>query len=134
MVNANGVAYTGNVNVYASYINPASSDIGKIVPGSFMADDKNNKRVVLSSFGMLAVTLESSAGEKLQIAANNTATLTIPIPTSISSSAPATISLWYVDEQTGIWKEQGLPKKMEIIIWELLNIFPTGIVILPYRE
>ncbi len=108
---ANGVAYTGNVNVYVSYINPASNDIGKKVPGSFMGDDKNNNRVVLSSYGMLAVNLESSAGEKLQVAANTTAALTIPIPTSISSSAPASISLWYVDEQTGIWKEQGMAQK-----------------------
>lgn len=108
---ANGAAYTGNINVYASYIDPASNDIGKKVPGSFMGDDKNDKRVVLSSFGMLAVNLESSAGEKLQIAANSTAMLTIPIPTSISSSAPASISLWYVDEQTGVWKEQGTAQK-----------------------
>ena len=97
--------------MYASYIDPASNDIGKKVPGSFMGNDKNDKRVVLSSFGMLAVNLESSAGEKLQIAANSTAALTIPIPTSISSSAPASINLWYIDEQTGVWKEQGTAQK-----------------------
>jgi hypothetical protein len=108
---ANGTAYAGSVSVYASYIDPASNDIGKKVPGSFMGDDKNNKRVVLSSYGMLAVNLESSAGEKLQIAANSSAALTIPIPTSISSSAPASISLWYIDEQTGVWKEQGTAQK-----------------------
>jgi hypothetical protein len=56
---------------------------------------------------MLAVQLESSAGEKLQIATGSTAKLTSPIPTSLRGSAPATISLWYVDEQTGIWKEEG---------------------------
>lgn len=111
VINTTGNAYTGSIKVYASYINPTSNDIGKIVPGSFMADDKDNKRVVLSSYGMLAVNLESSSGEKLQIAANNTATLTIPIPSSIVSSAPATISLWYIDEQTGIWKEQGFSEK-----------------------
>jgi len=108
---ANGAAYTGNINVYASYIDPASNDIGKKVPGSFMGDDKNNKRVVLSSYGMLSVELESATGEKLQIAPNNTATLTIPIPSSILLSAPTSISLWYVDEQTGIWKEQGTAQK-----------------------
>ena len=111
VVDANGIAYTGNVNVYVAYINPVSNDIGKKIPGSFMADDKNNKRVVLSSYGMLAVNLESSAGEKLQVASNSTATLTVPIPTSISSSAPASIGLWYIDEQTGIWKEQGMAQK-----------------------
>ncbi len=111
VVDANGIAYPGIVYVFASYIDPALNDIGQIIPGSFMADDKNNKRVVLSSFGMLAVDLESPAAEKLQVAANSTAALTVPIPTSISSSAPASISLWYLDEQTGIWKEQGTAQK-----------------------
>jgi len=72
-----------------------------------MADDKNKKRVILKSYGMLAVELESSSGERLQIADGKTARITIPIPTSIQSPAPASISLWYVDEKTGIWKEEG---------------------------
>jgi hypothetical protein len=104
---AGSSTYTGNINVYAAYIDPISSDIGQTVPGSFMADDKDGKRVTLASYGMLAVELESASGEKLQIASGKTATLTSPIPSSILSAAPATISLWYVDEQTGLWKEEG---------------------------
>jgi len=106
-----GQAFTGLVEVYAAYIDPTSNDIGTRVPGSFMGDDQKNERVVLSSFGMMAVELQSSSGEKLQIAAGSTATLTVPVPTSTLLSAPATIPLWYVDEQTGIWKEQGSAKK-----------------------
>ena len=63
------------------------------------------------SYGMLAVVLESTGGEKLQIITGNTASLIIPIPSSKVSSAPATISLWYIDEVSGIWKEQGTAKK-----------------------
>ncbi len=108
MVKASGGnPYSGNINVYATYIDPTADDIAQAMPGSFMADDKNNKRVTLTSYGMLAVELESSAGEKLQIAPGSVATLTTPIPSSIQSSAPATIALWYVNEQTGIWKEEG---------------------------
>jgi hypothetical protein len=76
-----------------------------------MAIDKSNKKVVLTSYGMLAVELESLTGEKLQIAPGNTATLTIPVPSSIASSAPSSISLWYINEQTGIWQEEGSAKK-----------------------
>lgn len=107
IVNASGGVYTGNVNVYAAYIDPTSLDIAKTVPGSFLAADKDGKKVILASYGMLAVELESSAGEKLQIASGNTATLTTAIPVSLQASAPASIALWYVDEQTGIWKEEG---------------------------
>lgn len=102
-----GSPYTGSVNVYAAYIDPTDDDIAQLVPGSFMADDKNDKRVTLTSYGMLAIELESASGEKLQIAPGSSATLTTSIPSSIQLSAPATISLWYVDEQTGIWKEEG---------------------------
>lgn len=104
-------AYGGDVDVYATYINPRSSDIGKIVPGSFIANDKNGKRVTLASYGMLAVELQSVGGEKLQIKTGSVATLTIPIPSSSISSAPATIPLWYVNEETGLWQEEGTATK-----------------------
>src|SRR5688572_4306084 len=106
-----GSAYNGNVNIYATYIDPVAAEIGQRMPGSFMANDKNNNRVTLSSYGMLAVELESPAGEKLQIANSSTAMLTIPVPASIQASAPSTIPLWYLDEQTGIWKEEGTAVK-----------------------
>lgn len=106
-----GDAYTGDVQVYAAYIDPTAADIAETIPGSFMADDKDNKRVLLKSYGMLGVELESASGEKLQIAPGKTAELKTPIPTTLWASSPATIPLWYVDEQTGIWKEQGSATK-----------------------
>ncbi len=115
---ANGVVkdgsntdYNGDVKVYASYINPKSGDIAKMIPGSLVANDKNGKRVVLSSYGMLAVELLSAGGEKLQIKSGSTATLTIPIPFGFSPAAPATIPLWYINEETGIWQEEGMARK-----------------------
>jgi len=111
IVNPWGGSYLGTVNVYASYIDPSARDISQIIPGSFMAIDKNDKKVVLTSYGMLAVQLESSNGEKLQIAPGSSATLTIPIPLTIQPSAPSSISLWYVNEQTGTWQEEGSAKR-----------------------
>lgn len=102
--------YTGTVNVYAGYIDPTASDILQTVPGSFMGNDQNGKRVILSSYGMMAVELESASGEKLQIKSGSTATLTSPIPSSVQG-APNSIALWYVDEATGLWKEEGTATK-----------------------
>lgn len=104
-------SYTGTVDVYASYIDPTAADILERVPGSFMANDKDGKRVFLTSYGMMAVELQSTAGERLQIKSGSTATLTSPIPSSAQASAPATIALWYVDEKTGLWKEEGVATK-----------------------
>lgn len=104
---ASGGTYSGTVSIYAAYIDPTREDIGETVPGSFLADDKDNKRVLLSSYGMMAVELESASGEKLQITAGNTARLSFSIPSGLQASAPNNIALWYVDEQTGLWKEEG---------------------------
>ena len=101
-------SYSGTVNVYASYIDPTAADILQRVPGSFMADDKDAKRVFLTSYGMMAVELQSTGGERLQIKSGSTATLTSPIPSSRQASAPANIPLWYIDERTGLWKEEGV--------------------------
>ena len=103
--------YAGDVEVYASYIDPTAQDILQTVPGSFLANDKDGKRVFLKSYGMMAVELQSAAGERLQIKPGNTAMLTSPIPASLQATAPASISLWYVDERTGLWTEQGLATK-----------------------
>ncbi len=115
---ANGVvtatgnaAFSGTVNVYASYIDPTSADISQIIPGSLLATNKEGKRVLLASYGMMAVELESASGEKLQIKPGTTARLTTAIPASIQASAPATIALWSVDETTGVWQEEGTATK-----------------------
>lgn len=107
VMKATGTAYAGDVKVFAAFIDPTSTDIGTTMPGSFMADDASGKRVMLASFGMLAVELESPSGEKLQVATGKEAILNFPIPASLQQAAPASISLWYVDEKTGIWKEEG---------------------------
>jgi hypothetical protein len=107
VVKAAGGTYTGDVRVYAAYIDPTANDIDAAVPGSFMADNTQGDRVILASYGMMAVELESAASEKLQIADGKEAVLTMQIPTSLQASAPSSISLWFVNEETGIWKEQG---------------------------
>ena len=107
VIRSNSQSYTGSVKIYAAVIDPTSSDISQIVPGSFQGTDANNYRVTLTSFGMLAVELEGNSGEQLQIATGKTAKLRFTIPSSLRSTAPATIPLWSVDETTGLWKQEG---------------------------
>src|SRR5215203_2434267 len=111
VVRSTSQSYTGSIKVYVAAIDPTSADISQIVPGSFQAIDANNYRVVLTSFGMLAVELEGSNGEQLQIATGKTAKLRFTIPSSLRSTAPATIPLWSVDETTGLWKQEGSASK-----------------------
>ncbi len=111
VVRSNNQSYSGSVKVYASVIDPTSADISQIVPGSFQGTDADNNRVTLKSYGMLAVELEGNSGEQLQIATGKTAKLRFIIPSSLRSTAPATIPLWSVDETSGLWKQEGSATK-----------------------
>ncbi|HLK27980.1 MAG TPA: hypothetical protein VKT28_05325 [Puia sp.] len=115
---ANGVikksdnsAYTGAINVYASPIDPSAQDFAESIPGNLMGNDSSGKRVGLQSFGMLAVELESSAAEPLQIASGKTASLSFNIPSSFQATAPSSIPLWYMNDTTGLWIQQGTATK-----------------------
>ncbi|MFK8102155.1 MAG: carboxypeptidase-like regulatory domain-containing protein [Saprospiraceae bacterium] len=102
-----GDAYTGNVNVYAKWIDPTGSELEELMPGDLRAVDAAQEFVQLATYGMLAVELESDSGEALQVATGNTATLTFPVPSELSTTAPATIPLWSYNEDNGHWIEEG---------------------------
>ena len=107
IVKSTNQIYTGGIKIFTAVIDPTSADIAQIVPGSFQAINANSNRVTLKSFGMIAVKLEGSNGEALQIAAGKTARLRITIPSSLQSDAPATIPFWYLNETDGLWKQEG---------------------------
>jgi hypothetical protein len=112
IVNAStNAAYTGTVNVSAFYINPTAADIDRIMPGDLRGLNTAGEIKLLTSYGMAAVELTGTAGELLQIATGKKASLTMPVPTSLGASAPATIPLWYFDENNGLWKQEGIATK-----------------------
>ncbi len=111
VIKATNQAFSGSIKVFAASIDPTSADIAEIVPGSFQANDANNNRVQLVSYGMMAVELESASGEPLQIASGKTARLKFTIPASLRTSAASSIPLWSFDENSGLWKQEGNARK-----------------------
>jgi hypothetical protein len=99
--------YTGTVTVHAFFINPEASNFNDIMPGTLRGINDANQETGLQSFGMMAVELAGSGGEKLQLAPGKNATLEFPIPASLQAEAPATIPLWSLNETTGLWKQEG---------------------------
>ena len=108
-IKSTGAVYTGTVNVYAEYIDPTATDISSRVPGSFIGKDATNL-YTLQSTGMIAVELESTSGQPLQLVTDKSATILMPIPATLLSKAPATIDTWSLDEQ-GVWKKEGTATK-----------------------
>ena len=104
---AANTAYTGTVHVYAYYLDPLATDASAHMPGDLRGIDSSGKETMLRSFGMMLVELEGDGGEKLQIAPGKLASLSMKIPDALKAVAPATIPLWYFNDTTGRWIEQG---------------------------
>lgn len=102
----NGSPYTGEVQVYAKWLNPDNSSITEQMPGDLRAIDSEDDLVQLATFGMIAVELETASGQALQISEGNTATITLPVAPSQANTAPNEIPLWSFDEEIGYWIEE----------------------------
>ena len=106
IVDANGDSYNGTVNVASQWLDPSSLSTFNQMPGNLQGVDQTATEVALSTFGMIAVELEGSNGQSLNIADGQTATVSMPVPASLQGIAPATIPLWSYNEEYGIWVEE----------------------------
>jgi len=107
VVNAStNAAYSGTVHVYATYVNPTNDNLTKYMPGDLRGISTDGKEVALQTYGMMDVEMQDDAGNKLQIATGQQATITVAIPTVLQATAPATIPMWYFNDSTGRWMQQ----------------------------
>ena len=104
-----GLAYNGQVYVYAHKIDPTTETGMNTMPGDLRGVTANGgEERLLQSFGMMVAELYSVDGQLLQIKSGFEATMTLAVPTSLQASAPATIPLWYFDDAKGVWVEDGV--------------------------
>lgn len=112
VTNPDGSAYSGNVKLNVGYLDPTSENFSNLIPGGdLQATTTNNTQTTLYSYGIIRVEMKSDAGADLKIKSGNTSEITVDIPPSMEASAPATIPLWYYDDATGLWKEEGVATK-----------------------
>src|SRR5882672_3985582 len=100
---ATGTAASGTVTAQVTPIDPAASPAA--MPGNFQATGAAAP-VTIESFGALDVVLRDGSGNTLNLASGKTATIRIPVATR-STAAPSSIPLYYFDETSGMWVEQG---------------------------
>jgi hypothetical protein len=74
-------------------------------PGEFIGRDLTGAERYLESLGFVDVTLRTAGGDEVALAPG--ATATIRLDSALSATAPATVPLWYFDEESGIWIEEG---------------------------
>jgi|SRR6185436_18678680 len=115
----NGSTYTGTVNIAIKHLSPGDANFGFMIPGNdLLGKNLNSEDVALYTYGMLGVELTGSSGEALRLANGKAATTTFAIASSQLSSAPGSIPLWYFDETTSLWKEEGSATKVGNNMWE----------------
>lgn len=100
--------YSGEVTVAMKYLDPTQIEVNEQMPGDLSAVNTENVVGTLASYGMVSVELQSPSGQKLQVKTGSTAQLSTEIPSKIASNAPGTIPMWYFDDATGLWVEEGL--------------------------
>ncbi len=107
-VTENGEAYTGTVQVAYQYYPPDEDNFSLQMPGGdFRGITANGEETLLQSFGAFEVNLTDEAGNKLQLAPGSEATISATVPSNLLAYAPATAPLWYFNESTFKWEEEG---------------------------
>ncbi|MFN0216676.1 MAG: carboxypeptidase-like regulatory domain-containing protein [Saprospiraceae bacterium] len=112
VTDANGNAYSGNIRVFARYLDPSDPRLGLFLPGDMTAENAADEEVFLATYGMLGVEIEAANGQKLKIASGKEVELRMPIIGSQLAAAPSEIPLWYYDLEEGHWKEEGSAQKI----------------------
>jgi hypothetical protein len=110
LVNEAGQAVTGDIQVNLSPVNVLNQDIAGF-PGLFEGIDQTGTRTNIVSYGTAEFSL-SQNGQKVQLAPGKTAQIEIPQyatknPDGSSVVVGQKIPLWYLDETTGVWKQEG---------------------------
>jgi len=110
---ADGLPYDGDIKGTTRYYDPTSRFSIREAPGSFEAIDANGTPVTLGSYGMIEASFYGWDGTELNIAPGRNAYINTVIPPSIASGAPETIPTWSLNEETGIWEEEGIATKRQ---------------------
>ncbi len=101
LVPKNGGTPAGTVNVALTPVDPL------LMPGDFTGVlAGGGSPAPIESFGAMLIDIRDNSGARYNLAPGKTATIRIPLDT-LSSAPPDRIPLFFFDETTGLWKEEG---------------------------
>ena len=102
---ADGNAPTGDINATITVIDP--SLYVEAMPGLYTTSNSETGDIEpIESFGAFSLTLTDADGNDLDLVDGTTATVRIPLASGVTNP-PATIPLYYFDESTALWVEEG---------------------------
>ncbi len=105
LVKLDGTEPTGEVTVEITPIDP-TVDID-LMPGDMKTDIGAGTLAPIESFGALNVVFRDSEGNDLNLSEGSNATIRIPVTNRTGIAPPSTIPLYFYNESTGLWVEEG---------------------------
>jgi len=111
-VTENGAAYNGNVDVIVNHLAANDPDVFIKMPGTLLGTRTDGTLSGMETYGMINVELRGSNNEELQIQPGHVVDMVLPIAENQLDTAPATIPLWFFNETSGLWEEQGFSRKV----------------------
>ena len=117
IVDSDGAPYEGEVTVTVAWIDPSTGEVwegpGDLTGLGINTETGEQERQLMVSYGMADISLYDDAGEPLQLADGETASVTMNIaqehlPEGVVLEDGDTQSLWWYDGETGAWIEEGV--------------------------
>lgn len=106
-VTESGTPYAGEVSYVVRHLNPTAPNFFDFFSGDFQGVRTDGSMTEMLSYGVLQVELTGANGEKLNLATGKKATVNYPLPSKMTTDAPAEMPLWWFDGTKGMWKEEG---------------------------
>jgi beta-glucanase (GH16 family) len=107
LVDEQGRAISGKVNVSFSTLNVADGAQIRSAPGDFTARMPDNRIRQLETFGVFEVYVEDSCGRRVNLAPGQNATVELSIPQEIRRRTPSSVGLFSFDQNSGRWIPEG---------------------------
>lgn len=104
MVTSSGAAPSGSGTARLTPINPTLDP--ELMPGTYQVVSGNGTAQI-ESFGAFDMTFSDAAGNALNLASGQSATIRIPVASRSGSTPPPTIPLMYFNPSTGLWVQEG---------------------------
>lgn len=104
---ADGTAYTGQVEVYINHDAPEDRTEMRNSPGNALAQLENGDLASMESYGMMDIALETPEGEPLELDESTPAKVRMPLLPTTTPDAPSEVGFWFLNAD-GYWQDAGV--------------------------
>ena len=104
-LDSEGKIYKGQVKVFFRGIDPFDQNLAKYIPTEMLSINANQDVQRLQSYGMVDVIIKAENDQELTL--QKQAKLEIQVPQQQINSAPSSMPLWYLNDSSGFWVEEG---------------------------